>query len=68
MSSKIPKAVLAALAQKVRESPEKLKNLTFADATTSLTAVKTEDLRFDVHKNTQNPNMAAGIIQANSEA
>ncbi|KAF4635104.1 hypothetical protein G7Y89_g2990 [Cudoniella acicularis] len=68
MSSKIPKAVLAALAQKVRESPEKLKNLTFADATASLTAVKTEDLRFDVHKNTQNPNMATGIIQANSEA
>jgi hypothetical protein len=52
MSSKIPKAVFAALAQKVRESPEKLRNLTFADATTSLTAVKTEDLRFDVHKNT----------------
>ncbi|TVY85523.1 hypothetical protein LSUE1_G000381 [Lachnellula suecica] len=68
MSSKIPKPVLAALAQKVRESPEKLRNLTFADTTTSLTAIKTEDLRFDVHRNTQNPSMATGIIQANSEA
>ena len=30
--------------------------------------VKTQDLRFDVHRNTQNPNIATGIIQANSEA
>jgi hypothetical protein len=68
MSSKIPKSVFAALAQKVRESPDKLKSLKFADATTSKTAVKTQDLRFDVHRNTQNPTMATGIIQANSEA
>jgi hypothetical protein len=68
MSSKIPRSVFAALAQKVRESPDKLKVLKFADATTSKTAVKTQDLRFDVHRNTQNPNMATGIIQANSEA
>ncbi len=68
MSSRIPKAVLAALAQKVRENPEKIRNLTFANATTSVTAVKTQDLRLDVHKNTQDPNMATGIIQANSEA
>ena len=31
-------------------------------------AVKTQDLHFDVHKNTQDANMATGIIQANSEA
>lgn len=68
ISSKIPKAVLTALAQKVRESPETLRNLAFTDATTSLMAVKTEDLRFDVYKNTQNPNIAIGIIQANNEA
>lgn len=41
MSSKIPKSVFAALAQKVRESLDKLKNLKFANATTSKTAVKT---------------------------
>jgi len=68
MSSKIPKSVFAALAQKIRENPEKLKSLKFADATTSKTAVNTQDLRFDVHRNTQDPNMATGIIQANSEA
>ena len=31
-------------------------------------AVKTRDLRLDVHKNTKDPAMATGIIQANSEA
>jgi hypothetical protein len=68
MSSKIPKTVVAALAQRVRENPDRLRNLVFGDSTTSLTVVKTQDLQFDVHKNTQNPNMATGIIQANSEA
>jgi len=68
MPSKVPKAALAALAQKVRQNPDALKNLAFADSTTSVTAVKTQDLRLDVHKNTQNSKMATGIIQANSEA
>src|SRR5690348_2001122 len=68
MSSKIPRAALTALAQKIRENPDKLRNLTFADAQTSLTVIKTQDLRFDVHKNPQNPNIATGFIQANSEA
>ena len=68
MPRKIPKAALAALAQKARENPDKLRNLTFADATTATTAVKTQDLRLDVHKSTKNLNMATGIIQANSEA
>ena len=68
MSSKVPKACLAGLARKVRENPDKLKNLVFADAQTSQTTVKTQDLRLDVHENTTNPNMATGIIQANSQA
>ncbi|KAF2241821.1 hypothetical protein BU26DRAFT_524962 [Trematosphaeria pertusa] len=55
MSSKIPRGVLEALAQKVRENPQTLKNLVLSDSTTSVTAVKTQDLRFDVHRNTQKP-------------
>lgn len=68
MPSRVPKAVLATLAQKVRQDPDALKDLAFADSATSVTAVKTQDLRLDVHRNTQNPSMATGIIQANSEA
>jgi hypothetical protein len=68
MSSKISKAAFEGLAKKIRENADSLKNLTFPDATTSKTAVKTRDLRLDVHKNTQDPKMATGIIQANSEA
>jgi hypothetical protein len=68
MSQKISKTVFKALADKIRENPAALQNLTFADASSSVTAVKTRDLRLDVHKNTQDPNMATGIIQANSEA
>jgi hypothetical protein len=30
--------------------------------------VKTRDLRLDVHKNSKDPEMVTGIIQANSEA
>ena len=68
MSQKISKSVFKALADKIRENPAALQNLTFADASSSMTAIKTRDLRLDVHKNTQDPNMATGIIQANSEA
>lgn len=35
---------------------------------TSLTTVKTQELRLDVHKSTQHPAMATGVIQANSGA
>jgi len=66
--SKISKTTLEALAKKIREHPDSLKNLTFADASTSKTAIKTQDLRLDVHRNTQDPTMATGIVQANSEA
>ncbi|GKZ94718.1 hypothetical protein AnigIFM59636_008444 [Aspergillus niger] len=66
--SKISKAAFEGLAKKIRENSDSLKNLTFADAQTSKTAVKTRDLRFDVHRNTKDPTMATGIIQANSQA
>ncbi|PYH80597.1 hypothetical protein BO82DRAFT_312507 [Aspergillus uvarum CBS 121591] len=66
--SKISKAAFEGLAKKIRENSETLKNLTFADNQTSKTAVKTKDLRFDVHRNTRDPTMATGIIQANSQA
>lgn len=66
--SKISKAVFGALAKKIREDPDKLKNLQFPDASSSLTVIKTKDLRLDVHKNTKDPSMATGIVQANTEA
>lgn len=66
--SKISKSAFEALGKKIRENAESLKNLQFADATTSKTAVATRDLRFDVHRNTQDATMATGIIQANSQA
>lgn len=66
--SKISKTAFDALAKKIRDNADSLKNLQFPDASTSKTAVKTRDLRFDVHRNTQDPTMATGIIQANSEA
>jgi hypothetical protein len=68
MSSKISKSAFQGLAKKIRENPDSLKNLQFADNATSKTAVKTKDLRFDVHRNTQDATMATGIIQANSQA
>lgn len=68
MSSKISKAAFEGLAKKIRENADSLKTLTFPDDATSKTAVKTRDLRLDVHRNTQDPTMATGIIQANSEA
>lgn len=68
MSSKISKSAFEGLAKKIRENADSLKSLAFADATTSKTAVKTKDLRLDVHRNTQDPTMVTGIIQANSQA
>ena len=66
--SKISKAAVDGLAKKIRDNADTLRNLTFAEATTSKTALKTKDLRLDVHRNTQDPSMATGIVQANSEA
>lgn len=68
MSSKISKAAFQGLAKKIRDNSESLKNLQFADASTSKTAVRTTDLRLDVHRNTKDSTMATGIIQANSQA
>lgn len=53
--SGISKAAFGALAKKVRDSPNTLKNLIFADATTSKTILKTQDIRLDVRKITQIP-------------
>lgn len=68
MASNISKTAFRDLGKKIRENAETLKNLTFADNATAQTVVKTRDLRLDVHKNTQDPAMATGIIQANSQA
>jgi hypothetical protein len=68
MTSKISKKAFAALGKKARDNDELLKNLIFADGTTSKTAIKTPDLRLDVHRNTNDPRKATGIVQANSEA
>lgn len=68
MSSRISKSAFQRLANLIRESPDTLKNLQFAEGATSKTAVRTQDLRFDVHRNTQDASMATGIVQANSQA
>ena len=68
MAGKISKSALQGLANQIRSNPGALKDLKFADGTTSKTAVKTQDLRLDVHRNTKNAKMATGIIQANSQA
>lgn len=54
--------------KKNRDNLNILKNLIFADATTSKTVLKTEDIRLDVHKNSRDPTAVTGIVQANSEA
>jgi hypothetical protein len=66
--SKISRSAFDSLAKKVRENADSLKNLTFPDGATSKTIVKTTDLRFDVHRNSKDPTMATGVIQANSQA
>lgn len=52
----------------IRENADPIKTLQFADNATSKSAIKTKDLRFDVHRNTQDATMATDIIQANSQA
>lgn len=62
MASKISKKAFMALAK-----PEPLKNVVFPDGATSKAAVKTRDIRLDVHRNTKDPMKVTGIVQANSE-
>ena len=62
----IPKPILGSLANELRKSPNKLKDLVFPEGATSKTVLKTDDLRFDVHLDSQNPGMATGVVQANS--
>jgi hypothetical protein len=52
MFSKISKAAFIGLTKKIRENADSLKNLTFPNAVTSKTAVKTRDLCLNVHRNT----------------
>ena len=66
--SKISKTAFQLLAKETRDNADALKNLVFADSATSKTVVKTKDLRFDVHRDSKDPNKATGIIQANSQA
>ncbi|KAI9747376.1 MAG: hypothetical protein M4579_007479 [Chaenotheca gracillima] len=65
---KISKSAFEGLAKTVRDNPDILKNLTFPEATTSKTALKTKDLRLDVHKDSKDSSMATGVVQANSGA
>lgn len=62
----MPKPVLGSLANQLRKNPEKLKDMLIPEGTTSKTVLKTDDLRFDVHPDSQNKGMATGVIQANS--
>ncbi|KAE8423662.1 hypothetical protein BDV36DRAFT_290332 [Aspergillus pseudocaelatus] len=66
--SKISKTAFQLLAKETRDNADALKNLVFADGATSKTVVTTKDLRFDVHRDSKDPNKATGIIQANSQA
>ncbi|KAE8152192.1 hypothetical protein BDV25DRAFT_151500 [Aspergillus avenaceus] len=66
--SKISKNVFKGLAKEIRDNADSLQNLVFADGATSKTAIKTRNLRLDVHKDSKDPTMATGIIQANSQA
>ena len=65
---KISKSAFKALVKKLRENPESLRDTKFPDASTSNTAVQTKNLRLDVHRDTKDPTMATGIVQANSLA
>lgn len=62
MTTNISKKAFMALAK-----PEPLKNIVFPDGATSKAAIKTKDIRLDVHRNTKDPMKVAGIVQANSE-
>lgn len=64
----LPKKCLTSLAQALRQNGDKMKNLSFAPGTTAVTAVKTVDLRLDVHPSSTKEGEATGIIQINTEA
>ncbi|KAJ5399327.1 hypothetical protein N7465_009816 [Penicillium sp. CMV-2018d] len=62
------KTVLAELSQAVRNNVDKLTKSLPDNLTTRSNAVKTVDLRIDVHQDSKNPNKAVAKIQANAQA
>jgi hypothetical protein len=64
----IPQKCLTSLAKALRQNGDRMKNLSFPPGTTAVTAVETDELRFDVHPSTLKEGEATGIIQANTQA
>lgn len=62
------KTVLAELSQAVRNNVDKLTKVLPDNLTTRSNAVKTLDLRIDVHQDSKDPNKAVAKVQANAEA
>lgn len=62
------KTVLAELSQAVRNNVDKLTKVLPDNLTTRSNAVKTLDLRIDVHQDSKDPNKAVAKVQANAQA
>lgn len=62
------KAALTELSQVVRNNVDKLLKVLPDNITTRSNAVKTVDLRVDVHQSSQDPNKAVAKVQANAQA
>ncbi|KAI9930757.1 hypothetical protein ASPWEDRAFT_39643 [Aspergillus wentii DTO 134E9] len=62
------KTALSELAQVVRNNVEKVTKILPDNLTTRSNAVKTVDLRVDVHQSSKDPNRAVAKIQANAQA
>lgn len=62
------KQVLAELSSASRKNVNKLLQALPDNVTTRSNAVKTVDLRIDIHQDSKNPNKAVAKIQANSQA
>lgn len=62
------KTVLAELSQAVRNNVDKLTKVLPDNLTTRSNAVKTLDLRIDVHQDSKDPNKAVARVQANAQA
>lgn len=62
------KTALAELSQAVRNNVDKLTKVLPDNLTTRSNAVKTLDLRIDVHQDSKDPNKAVAKVQANAQA
>ncbi|GAD96396.1 predicted protein [Paecilomyces variotii No. 5] len=62
------KKVLSELSQTVRTNTDKITKAIPENLTTKSNAVKTQDLRIDIHQDSKNINRAVAKIQANAQA